>query len=345
MTDHGVRRQSRREFLKNAVLTGSALCIGTGKISALDQYKKTESEPIDFEYKYRTLSVTHVQELKEWLERLRREGRFGQNKTWRGYIGNFIFEPDKLLPGARSLIVLSISSPNATLTFHKDGHRFQVFIPSGYVDDLITEELVAARVRKEVVRDPGKKLKFNPKLPLKTLAVKSGLARYGRNNIAYVDGFGSFHRLVGIYTDEVLEDSWGPLQMMRECKGCSICINDCPMKCIREEPFVINVDRCITLYNELNDPLPEWIDPKAHNALVGCLKCQSRCPANAEANRRVVRLPELSAKETELILQQGKDKGLHRSIISKLKRFPVAEDLAYMSRNLSLVLANTSPNN
>jgi len=32
-----------------------------------------------------------------------------------------------------------------------------------------------------------------PSLPLKLLAVRSGLARYGRNNITYVTGMGSFH--------------------------------------------------------------------------------------------------------------------------------------------------------
>jgi epoxyqueuosine reductase len=300
----------------------------------------TRLESTDFEYKHRTVSVGHVQELRDWLEKLRREGLFGQNEVWRRYINNFVFEPDKILPGARSLIILSIPLQIAAVTFYEENRRIQVLIPTGYVDDLISDDLIGARVRRDIVRDHAKRLKINPKLPLKTLAVKSGLAQYGKNNISFVEGYGSFHRLVGIYTDQVLEDNWVPLKMMRACKGCSICVEACPTKCIREEPFVIDVDRCITLYNELTDPLPEWIDPKAHNALVGCLKCQYGCPANTEAIRRIEHLADINAKETELILRQGKDKRLHESIIRKLKRFPAAEDLAYLSRNLSLVLAN-----
>jgi epoxyqueuosine reductase len=36
-------------------------------------------------------------------------------------------------------------------------------------------------------------------LPLKSLAVRSGLAAYGRNNVCYVPGMGSFLELVGLY--------------------------------------------------------------------------------------------------------------------------------------------------
>jgi len=46
-------------------------------------------------------------------------------------------------------------------------------------------------------------------LPLKTLAVRSGLAKYGRNNITYIDGMGSFYRLVAYYTDiPPQENNW-----------------------------------------------------------------------------------------------------------------------------------------
>lgn len=46
-------------------------------------------------------------------------------------------------------------------------------------------------------------------LPLKSLAAHSGLAVYGRNNICYVPGMGSFLELVGLYSDlPCSEDTW-----------------------------------------------------------------------------------------------------------------------------------------
>ena len=38
-------------------------------------------------------------------------------------------------------------------------------------------------------------------LPMKLLAVRSGLAKYGKNNICYINGIGSFTRLEAFYTD------------------------------------------------------------------------------------------------------------------------------------------------
>jgi len=131
--------------------------------------------------------------------------------------------------------------------------------------------------------------------------------------------------------------------MLRLCKGCSICTKECPTRCIRESNFVIDVGRCVTLYNELPDPMPGWINPKAHNALAGCLKCQYDCPGNAEGIKHIVKLAEMTEQETEFILKQGQDKEFQAKIVEKLIAFPPAQDLAYFSRNLKLVLANTKP--
>ena len=103
---------------------------------------------------------------------------------------------------------------------------------------------------------------------------------------------------------------------------------------------MVNIGKCITLYNELSDPMPEWIDPVAHNALVGCLSCQYTCPANEEGIKQIEQLAVITEEETELILNGGGDEKLWDSIVKKLNRFPSAQDHEYFSRNLRLVLAN-----
>jgi len=41
--------------------------------------------------------------------------------------------------------------------------------------------------------------------PFKTLATRTGLAKYGKNNITYTECGGSYHRLTAFYTDMDLE--------------------------------------------------------------------------------------------------------------------------------------------
>jgi len=335
--------QTRRDFFKMLILTGAALSLARTNLFAGASKIVREGRSPDFKYQYRTFSVEHLAEVKAWFEKLKKDGNLSVNKTFQSYIGGFNFDPRAIMIGARSFIIISIPQKLQSIIFHHHGKKYDVRIPTGYTDDGLTGDMIKARIRKDIICDPSKKLKGRIRMPLKTLSVKSGLAKYGKNNITYVDGYGSFHMLIGLYTDKVLEDNWGPLRTLRECKGCSICKKECPTQCIRDSSFVIDVGHCVTLYNELPDPLPDWIKPNAHNALVGCLKCQYDCPANADGIKNIEKIAELDEEETDFVLNQGKDKEFHKKIIQKLKPFPSAEDLAYFSRNLRLVMANMQP--
>jgi epoxyqueuosine reductase len=286
-------------------------------------------------------SVEHLREAKSWFEKLRGNGRLSANKTFQSYIGGFCFDQRAALPDAKSFIVFAIPEKLHFITFHHQGARYDIKIPTGYVDSGLTGDIIRKQIRSDILRDPRKKLKGRVRLPLKTLAVRSGLAEYGRNNITYVNGYGSYHALYGLYTDKELEDNWGPMKMLRLCKGCSVCTRECPTRCIRPSNFVIDEGRCVALYSELPGIMPGWIKPDAHNALIGCLKCQFDCPANAEGARNIEKIAELTEEETDFILKQGTDKEIYKRILEKLKVFPYAEDLAYFSRNLKLVMANT----
>ena len=344
--DSKLNQQSRRQFLKSAAVAGTALYFFPGNLfSSSPNSRKIEMSNYSFDYKYRTVSAEHVKEIGEWFEKLKKDGKLSNNETYRKYIGNFEFNSEKVFAGAKSLIIISIPQNIISVTFHKGGKAYEVRTPTGYFSDGLTQKEVQDRIMNEVIKDSSKKIQGGPRLPLKTLAVRSGLAEYGKNNISFVNGgYGSFHRLVGFYTDKIMPDNWGPLKMLQLCKGCSICMKACPTRCITEENFVIDVGKCVTLYNEVPDPMPAWMDPKAHNAMAGCFKCQDTCPANAESIKRVQKLPDITEKETDLILNLKKDKAIEDSIIKKLGGFlSSAEDFPYLSRNLKLVLANTLP--
>jgi len=300
--------------------------------------------PAELEYKFRTVSAGHLDELKTMYETLRRGGRLSQNKTYLGYLHDFQFAPPPELPNARSVVIAATPWKLHSVSLRLDGRIYVILIPGGYFY-YINDPFIAAlkqRIAHDVIGDPGAKLVLgNP--PLKATAVRSGLAEYGRNNVAYVEEYGSFHVLWAFFTERELPDQWNrPFRMMRFCKGCSICLHACTTRAITESNFMLNATRCVTLYNEMKDPIPDFIDSKVHNALIGCLKCQATCPANLELARNLEPSADLTEEETRLLVSGQHNPKIEAAISEKFKPLGsfYAEDLAYLSRNLKLVLAN-----
>ena len=125
-------------------------------------------------------------------------------------------------------------------------------------------------------------------MPEKLLAVRSGLARYGKNNITYVPGMGSLHRLAVFVSDlPCVEDNWGEVKTLKTCDGCTACMDACPTGAIVSDRFLIHAERCITFHNERIEEFPEWLDSSWHNCLVGCLRCQWVCPENRDVRQWV----------------------------------------------------------
>lgn len=347
MEKGSAKTNSRRDFIRTIAVVSPAFFLGLQDLLAINSshsmYIGQDQIPA-LEYKFRTFSVEHVAEVKEWFDKLKSENKLSDNKTFRSYIDNFRFNPEEIMPGAKSLIILSIPQRLTSLILNYKRKKYEILIPTGYIDDGIKADDIKNHVMTNIVKDSSRKLEQKVRLPLKTLGAKSGLTKYGKNNISYVDGYGSYHDLWGFYTDQVLEDNWGQMNMLRECNGCSICINSCPTKCFRSDNFVIDIGKCISLYNEQKLPIPSWIDPKAHNAAVGCLKCQYECPANSIGKSNVFVMPELTHDETEFLLTCGKDEQIKKSVLDKLSsRFPYVNSPEYIARNLNLVFKNTVP--
>lgn len=332
---------SRRDFLKKLGITGSAICMGFGGIFTMaGQDPKNKLKNI--EYKYSTFSTSHLQEIEEWFEKLKSEDKIGKNETFRGYLSGFKYDFSFKNVPAKSVLMISVPWHICSIVFNVKGEKHEILIPSGYTDSGFNDEAMNNRLRKDFNIGKEYYLEF-ARLPYKTVAAKSGLTRYGLNNISFVEEYGSYHELVGYYTDKELDDNWGKMKTLHECKGCNICYDNCPTKCIKRDNFIINVDDCVTLYNEQAKPIPDHIDPNVHNALVGCLKCQFDCPANGGKIKQIEKLAELTEEETDFILNVGTDKDFHNKLIKKLEKFYYVKNLEYFSRNLKLVLQNSMP--
>jgi epoxyqueuosine reductase len=176
-------------------------------------------------------------------------------------------------------------------------------------------------------------------LPLKLLAVRSGLGLYGRNNICYVPGFGSFLQLVAVYSDLPCDrDGWREAQMLERCQDCSACRLNCPTGAISSDRFLLRAERCIVFHNERKGsiPFPAWMDSSWHNCLVGCLHCQRVCPENKDFLHWIEGREEFSEEETSLLLQGAALDELPSETVGKLEKLDLIEYLDTLPRNLGV---------
>lgn len=178
---------------------------------------------------------------------------------------------------------------------------------------------------------------------MKLLAAGSGLARYGKNNITYVEDMGSYHRLTAFYTDAtVFGEHWEEPQMLDQCHTCTACVKKCQTGAISSERFLLHTEKCLTYHNEREEPFPQWIDPSWHNCLIGCMVCQNACPVNKPFVRQLVHVGTFSREETGLILKDVAQGSLHQETLEKLKRINLLEYYKLISRNLNALLNASS---
>jgi epoxyqueuosine reductase len=286
--------------------------------------------------KVATVSISHLPELEQEIKGKQAEGideQFSQE-----YLSRFKFTPPQELPNSQSLIVVAMPRLPTRATFNWNGKQKSFILPPTYTayDEkrLYIERLVADAVDKKGYRIA------TPVLPLKLLAVHSGIAEYGRNNIAYVSGMGSFMRLTAVYSDMPCEkDNWRMIRVMKSCENCRLCQKACPTGAIAPNRFLLRAEKCITYHNEKkgNIPFPAWIDPKWHNCIVGCLTCQKTCPKNRPFLQMVGETADFSEEETKLLLKGVPREELSESTMKKLQTLSLTDYYDELPRNLSVL--------
>lgn len=184
-------------------------------------------------------------------------------------------------------------------------------------------------------------------LPLKRLAARSGLATYGRNNICYVPGMGSFMNLYAFYSDlpadaqvtgDVLAGGWHDIGPMAACDGCDACLDACPTGAIRPQRFLIDNERCLSCYNEGPGEFPDWLPRSVHHCLYDCLRCQLACPENAAYAGRVIGPIDFDSDETALLLAGKPLDEFPAALQDKVRLLGMDPCLAAIPRNLALLL-------
>jgi epoxyqueuosine reductase len=292
-------------------------------------------------WRARLVPVDHLSDLREALSAPRERGYLDES-FYRENLAGFSFELPSDLPGARSILIVAVPTPRMRVVFHWENKRLPAVLPPTYVSYSARTDGVQLAVGLWL-RHAGFGA-ANAILPLKTLAVRTGLAEQGRNNLCYVSGMGSFLQLVGLYSElPCTADPWREPVMLAGCAACSSCLKQCPSGAIAEDRFLLHAERCLTLHSESAKEFPPWIEASWHHCLVGCMRCQDCCPENRGVARWVEDRGEFSEPETAALLQRGDAAGLPAPLAAKLRSLELSYDAPLLGRNLAALIANVQP--
>lgn len=286
--------------------------------------------------KCRILSASHIPELESEIN-LHYDNSFIDKDLYAIYMQDYFdFSLNQKDTSIRSLIIIAIPSPQVEVTFNYDGKVFRLIIPPTYSDQVIED--IRTIANRTIERNGFKMNRVI--LPQKLVAVRSGLAQYGKNNITYVPGMGSYHRLTLFCTDfHCSIDNWQDKQLLEKCNACVACLKYCPTKAIGEERFVIHGERCLTYFNEQPGAFPDWILPEWHNSIVGCMKCQTVCPENKNIKTETEFAEEFSQTETEMILNGYPFRKLPELLQLRIKKLCLDDYYNVLARNLKVLIS------
>jgi len=259
-------------------------------------------------------------------------------EVYKSYLKWFNFEGPEETRDTNSIIILAMRRPMHRLWFNYKGKSIGVIIPPTYINYRRTNRDIFKLLKKWMNSE-----KYGlsvVRLPLKLLAVRSGLAKYGRNNIAYIEKWGSFYQLAGFYTDcRSGSDPWQDMKSLDACRTCTLCMENCPTGAISKDRFILDAEKCLTFLNESKESMPSWVLPEAHNSLIGCMECQLICPYNNDVRSWIEDIGEFDSKETEIIFKSRNGKNKDPRVMKKLKNSGIMNEyLSVLPRNLKLLI-------
>ena len=295
----------------------------------------------------RCVPPPHAAEFGRWLA----EGNAGE-MAWIERSKERRMDPEKVLPTARSVIVLAMNywknSKFAATSEARPGRqtpnsnsegRGKI---AGYALGDDYHELIEGRLRELdqwLTAQGGEQKCYVDTGPVleRDFAALAGVGWHGKSTMLISESLGAWFFLAEILTtlelpaDESARD---------RCGSCTRCIAACPTGAI-DAPHHLDARRCISyLTIELKGPIPVELRPLIGDRIYGCDDCLTACPWNRFA--RASRETEFAARETArmslvelLALSEEEFRRLFRkSPVKRLKR-------RGLLRNVCVALGNT----
>lgn len=193
------------------------------------------------------------------------------------------FAPDRLVEGAKTVIVCYVGYKNAVSEGYSDHCTTKVASYACNRDyHLTVKEMLHTllqRIRATHPEVSGRAFVDSAPLAEKSLAVAAGLGWIGRNSLLITPRHGSFIHLGELVLTTEADRYDEPFGADR-CGSCRACIDHCPTQAILDGERMIDASRCIACHTIEREPdhaidLDGWI--------FGCDSCQHHCPYNQRA--------------------------------------------------------------
>lgn len=295
-------------------------------------YRKLRTLIQDHGNKSEFISINCLPRLKQTIDHFKKEDSLNDFQKW---IVNDLYQlsiPEYDFP-VRSILLVALPHPSlCKIKFSVGKKDYSCINPA--VSDFDSERAFLTSLMDE----HGIHYVEATNLPLKRLTVHSNLGRYGKNNICFIDGYGSFFSLIAYYTDVECDEVWYDSKPSELCKNCTICTENCPTGAISSERFLIDNVKCLSLHNENPDTMPEWIPKDAHHTMYDCLKCQLKCPMNQKAVLNTGSPIELNEDEMNHILHTDSYDKLPSELQDKLAPIGIDSWYGAIARNIQLLI-------
>lgn len=248
------------------------------------------------------------------------------------------FDPDKLLSGARSIIVIGKNYfPTET---GKDSMKgpYKVACYAWGLDyhDVLRKmlEKLRAGLRKIIPDLKARICVDTAPFMDKYWAQKAGLGWQGKHSNLVSKKFGNW-MVIGSLVIDAMTDSYDEAHG-NHCGTCTACIDACPTGAI-ESPYIINAVKCISYWTIENksEKISDEIAGKMQSWIFGCDICISVCPFNRfqkpNTEPAFSRLKEISLVESGEAVRLSEEQ-----FNEKFKHSPIFRPgLKGLKRNLS----------
>lgn len=216
-------------------------------------------------------------------ERLRRQQELGYQSGFEESDVDKRTEPERLLPGAKSIIAIALAYPSKMKNppKRKGDERRGQFCRASWgkdyhhvlrdrlkkMEDFIREFVADAELRSMV--DTGE-------LSDRAVAERAGIGWSGKNCAIITPQFGSYVYLGEMITNIPLPPD-DPIEDL--CGSCNQCVEACPTGAL-VEGGQLNAQKCLAFLTQTKGFLPDDMRGKIGNTLYGWDTCQVVCPYN-----------------------------------------------------------------
>jgi epoxyqueuosine reductase len=216
------------------------------------------------------------------------QGHAGVMEAWLKRHEPLRGDPQLLLPGARSVIMLATDYSAATSGDAAEpveqgrGKVSRYAWGDDYHDLLRTRvNMLAAWLQERVPGCATRGVVDSAPLAEREFGWLAGLGWFGKNTMLIHPAAGSFFFLTGLLTDLVLPVD-EPIEV-DHCGTCTACLDACPTGAL-PAPRVLDARKCISaLTIEDHGPISEDLRPGMGEWVFGCDICQDVCPWNRHA--------------------------------------------------------------